>query len=212
MSPALLALALAVGADDELARALKTVTAGESYSFTLKAGAGTPVEGSYQKGLPAHFVAERIEFFRQGDVLVYRQAESWQRTRTGRLSDPLPILGASAKVKAARLPHEELATVSGEMTDVGKAPAKDETVYTAVLPNKVAKELARNEDRDLTQAGTVAIRVDGKGRVTGYEVSIQVKGRRGNADVDGTFTRTVTIKDIDTAKVEVPDGAKKAME
>ena len=48
--------------------------------------------------------------------------------------------------------------------------------------------------------------------MTCYEVSIQVKGRRGNADVDGTITRTIIVKDVGTARVEVPAAAKKALE
>ena len=212
MSHTLLALVLTLGAEDDLAGVLKTVTTAEGYAFALKDGAGAEVVGTYRKGLPAHFVADRIEFFRQGDVLVYRQGDAWQRTRTGRLSDPLPILGASAKVKAARLPHEELGEVSAGATDVRKTTDKDGTVYTGFLPMRVAGALARTEDRDLAQGGTITVRVDAKGRVTSYDVLIKVKGRRGDADVDGTVTRTVTLKDLGTAKIEVPAAAKKALE
>jgi hypothetical protein len=212
MSPLLLILGLTVGADDDLARAIQSVTTAERYAFTLKDGPGSEVEATFQKGSPLHFRADRIEFFRQGDVLIYRQGDAWQRTRTGTLSDPLPILGASAKVKAARAPHEELTSLAAGMTDVQKTARKDSVTYAGVLPEKVAKELARSEDRDLAQGGSVTVRVDAKGRLTGYEVSIQVKGRRGNADVDGTVTRTVTVSNVGTAKVELPAAARKALE
>lgn len=212
MCHALVALVMTVGADDDLARVLKPVTGAESYVFSLKQGPGPGVEGTYQKGSPVHFVADRLEFYREGDTLVYRQGDTWQRTRTGRLSDPLPILGASARVKAARLPHDELAEVAAKAGDVRKSMGKDGTVYTGTLPEKAAKELARTEDRDLARSGTVTIRVDAKGRVSGYEISIELKGRRGNADVDGTVTRSVTVKDIGTAKVDVPAAAKKALQ
>jgi len=212
MMPIFLTLGLTVGADDDLAGALRTVTGAESYSFTVKDGTGSEVEATYQKGYPLSVRADRIEFFRQGDVLVYRQGENWQRTRTGTLSDPLPILGASAKAKAVRPPHEELTQLSAGVTDVRKSAGTDGTDYSGNLTEKAAKKLARIEDRDLARGGTVTVRVDSKGRLTGYEIAIQVKGHRGNADVDGTMTRTVTVKDVGTAKVEVPAAAKKALE
>src|SRR4051812_34201267 len=212
MSHLLLALSLTLGADDELAKVLQPVVAAECYSFTVKDGPGAEVAGTYQKNSPLHFRADRVEFFRQGDVLVYRQGDDWQRTRTGTLSDPLPVLAASARVKAARPPHEELPRVASGLTDVRKTAGPDGTTYTGILPERAARELARGEDRDLARGGTVTVRVDAKGRVTGYDVSIQVKGRRGDADVDGTVARTVTVKDVGTAKVEVPAAAKKALE
>lgn len=212
MSHLLLALTLTLGADDELALALQPVVAADSYSFTTKDGTGAEVEGTFQKDSPLHLRADRIEFFRQGDMLVYRQGDAWQRTRTGTLSDPLPILAASARVKAARPPHEELAKLSAGLTDVRKTATADGTTYTGILPEKLAKEMARGEDRDLVRGGSATVRFDAKGRPTGYEISIQVKGRRGNADVDGTVTRTVTVTDLGTARIEVPAAAKKALE
>lgn len=212
MSHLLLALTLTVGADDDLAKALRPLVTTDCYSFAVKDGTGAAVEGTFQKDSPLHFRTDRIEFFRQGDVLVYRQGDTWQRTRTGTLSDPLPILAASARVKAVRPPHEELAKLSAGMTDVRTTVNKDGTTYTGILPEKVAKEMARGEDRDLARGGSATVRVDAKGRLTGYEVSIQVKGRRGDADVDGTVTRTVSVKDVGTARVGVPAAAKKALE
>ena len=212
MASIFLALGLAIGADDGLTRATTAVAKAERYSFTVKDGVGPAVEGTYQKGSPLYVRADRIEFFRQGDVLVYRQGDSWQRTRTGTLSDPLPILAASARVKAARPPHEELAELSAGLTDVRKTAGKDGATYSGTLSEKVARQLARSEDRDLTRGGTATVRVDGKGRVTGYDVSIRVQGRRGNADVDGTVTRSVTVADVGTAKVDVPAAAKKALD
>jgi hypothetical protein len=212
MSHLLVALTLTLGADDDLVKALQPVIAARSYSFTVKDGAGPEVEGTHQKDSPLHCRADRIEFFRQGDALVYRQGDAWQRTRTGTLSDPLPILAASARVNAVRPPHEELAKLSAGMTDVRKTADTDRITYTGILPEKVAKELARSEDRDLARGGSATVRADARGRLTGYEVSIQVKGRRGDADVDGTVTRTVTVKDVGKARVEVPAAAKKALE
>jgi ribosomal protein S28E/S33 len=38
-----------------------------------------------------------------------------------------------------------------------------------------------------------------------------VQGKRGNADVDGVMTRTATIGDVGTVRIELPAGAKKAL-
>src|SRR4051794_7422576 len=84
---------------DDLSQAVGAVAGADSYSFTLEDG--TPksaVQGKYHKAVPLFLKADGIEFFRKGDVLVYGQGDQWQRTRTGTVSDPLHILGASAKV------------------------------------------------------------------------------------------------------------------
>jgi hypothetical protein len=45
-----------------------------------------------------------------------------------------------------------------------------------------------------------------------YEIAIRVQGTRGNAEVDGVMTRTVTINEVGKTKIELPAGAKKALE
>jgi hypothetical protein len=48
--------------------------------------------------------------------------------------------------------------------------------------------------------------------VVKYTVSIRVQGKRGNAEADGTREKTVKLSDIGSAKVDVPQGAKNALE
>src|SRR5437763_1184925 len=99
-------------AERDLAAALRQAAALESYDFTVAerpgVGAGDAVECKYRKGQPLSCKADGIAFYRQGDTLVYERGGRWQRTRQGTLSDPLRILGASAKVRRVRLPHEEV--------------------------------------------------------------------------------------------------------
>lgn len=193
---------------DDFAKALKVVTAAESYSFTLKEGAANAVvEARYQKDQPFYLKADKIEFFRKGEVLIYKQKDVWQKTRTGTLSDPLIILGASAKVWAVKLPHEEVAILGKALTNIKNADA----MITGDFDADAAKKLARTEDRDLARGGTAKLwLVDG--RLVKYEIATRVQGRRGNAEVDGIMTRIVTIGDVGMVKVEVPEGAKKAFE
>lgn len=206
----LLLAAFAVSAGpEELSKALRGVTGAESYAFTLRENAAAPaVEAKYQKGMPIFLKADRIEFFRKGDLLVYKQKDVWQRTRTGTLSDPLLILAASAKVRATRLPHDELAVLGKALTNL----KKDGTALNGTFAAEAAKLLARSEDRDLARGGTAKLWLDGDGRLVKYEIAIRVQGVRGNAEVDGVITRIVTVADLGKVKIELPPGAKKALE
>lgn len=196
-------------AGDDLGKALKAVTTANSYAFNVTDGTTTSaVEAKYQKDAPLYCKADKIEFFRTDKVLVYKDKDAWQRTRTGTLSDPLRILGPSAKVRAVRLPHEELAILGAALTKVKKADA----VVTGEFDADAAKKLARTEDRDLARGGTAKLWLDADGKLAKYEIAIRVQGVRGNADVDGVMTRTVTVSGIGMTKVELPAGAKKALE
>ncbi len=196
-------------AGDDLAKALKAVTTADSYAFSVAEGTEmSAVEAKYQKDAPLYCKADKIEFFRSDKVLVYKDKDVWQRTRTGTLSDPLRILGPSAKVRAVRLPHEELAILGKALTKVKKT----DTTLIAEFDADAAKKLARTEDRDLARGGTAKLWLDADGKLTKYEIAIRVQGVRGNAEVDGVMTRTVTVSGVGMTKVELPAGAKKALE
>jgi len=198
--------------DDDLARALRAISQADSYAFALREGGGGAVEGKYQKGRPPSFTTDRIDFFRKGDALVYRQGGRWQKAKTGTRSDPLAILGASAKVRGAHLPHEELADLAKHLQDVKKVEGRRHTVYSAGLTERGAQALAKPADREVARGGTARLWVDGQGRLTHYEITVRLKGRRGNADVDGEATRAATIKGLGGTKVDVPDEVRKLLE
>jgi len=208
----------AVAADnDDLAKALDKTAALEKYTFQVRAKAGDAapeVEGAYQKGQPAFLQADRIPFYRAGDVLVYKQGDNWQRTKRGIESDPLAVLGASAKAKGARLPHEEVSGLARFLKGVAKGDKKEDdcAVYTADLTEDGAKKLAPVESQDVAKGGTVRLWVNGDGAVVKYALTIRVQGKRGNAEVNGTLEKVVKLGDIGTAKVEVPEAARKALE
>ena len=207
-----LAVLASAADDDDLARALRAISQADSYAFALREGGGGAVEGKYQKGRPPSFTTDRIDFFRKGDALVYRQGGRWQKAKTGTRSDPLAILGASAKVRGAHLPHEELADLAKHLPDVKKVEGRRHTVYSAGLTERGAQALAKPADREVARGGTARLWVDGQGRLTHYEITVRLKGRRGNADVDGEATRRVTIKDVGGTKVAVPDEVRKLLE
>jgi len=186
----------------------------ESYAFKVADKSGKAVEGSFQKDQPVFYQADKILFYKKGDTLVYKQGDDWKRSKTGVESDPLVILAASAKVRAARLPHEELATLAKNLKEAKKEDKKEGalTVYTADLSEDGAKKLAPTESQGVAKSGQAKIWVDKEGAVVKYTVNIRLQGRQGNAEVNGILEKTVTLSDLGKAKIELPAGAKKALE
>jgi hypothetical protein len=201
--------------DKELAAAIEKTASLESYQFKVEGRAAQDaVEGTYQKNQPISFKAEKIEFFKKGDVLAYKDGEEWKRTKSGVQSDPLRILSASAKARSARLAHEEAAILAKALKDAAKLDKKENghTVYSADLTEEGAKKLAPIESQNVAKGGKAKLWVDKDGVVVKYSISIRLQGRQGNAEVEGTSEKTVTLSELGKAKIELPEGAKKALE
>jgi hypothetical protein len=208
-------------ANQGIAPAIRKTAALRGYAFEIEEkpgqGRGGSVQGKFEKGQPVFFVADKIEFFRQGNVLVYKDAGQWQRSRTGTVSDPLRILGGAARVRSAKVPHEELIEVGKLLKAVKKSPQEAggssiQWLYTANLDGQVAKKLVPSNFRSVAQGGQANVWVGADGLVHKYALTLQLRGRLGNADIDGQMDRQVRLADRGTARVEVPEGAKKALE
>jgi hypothetical protein len=201
-----------------LADAAQKTASLRGYAFKIEGeglgGTGGPIEGKYEKGQPASFVADRIEFYRKGDALAYKDGGKWQRSKTGIQSDPLRILGAAAKVRAARLPHEELSELIKALKDVRCPEAKGDaaTPCTGTLDEEGAKKLTPTSLRSVAISGKATVWVTPDGEVQKYSFTIRLQGQIGRAEVDGQLTRTITLSDRGKARVEVPEEAKKALE
>jgi hypothetical protein len=205
-----------------LAEAVRATAALRGYWFKVEEatgrGAGAAVEGKYEKGQAAAFKADGIEFFRAGEALAYKDGAGWQRSKTGTLSDPLRVLGAAARVRGTRLPHEELTELARGLKGVKKmeAEAEGSTVYagvfTGTLDEEAAGKLAPASLRSVARGGQARLWVGLDGQVHKYSLTIRVQGTLGNAEIDGQVTRSVTLSDRGTARVEVPAEAKKALE
>lgn len=194
---------------DELAKAVDAITKAENLSFAIQRGPGDAVDCKYQKDQPLHVVADKIEFFRKSDILVYKQGDSWMRTRTGTLSDPLRILGASAKVRAVKMPQEDLTLLTKSLAQAKQGADKS---WTLNLDADAARQLAPIEDRDLAKSATARFWLDAGGKFAKYEIDVRVLGRRGNAEVDGTVTRSITLTNVGVTKLDVPAAATKALD
>jgi len=212
--PALLPGGLAAGDTDDLATALKKAGGWDSYRFTAeeKPGTGGTLEARYQKGKPLFCKADGIEFFRQGEVVAYREGERWLRSRTGTTSDPLRVLGAVAKVRAVRLPHEEAAVLANSAGSARKEKDGGQTAYNAELSAEVARSLARPEHRGVAQGGSARFWVGDGGKLLKYTLTIKLQGRIGGADVDGSVVKTVTLSGVGATEVKVAEAARKALE
>jgi len=214
--PALLPVAQSSGDSDALTAALRKAGGWESYTFMVdeKPGPGTggKTEARYQKGKPLFCKADRIELFRKGDVVAYREGDRWLLSRTGTTSDPLRVLGAVAKVRALRLPHEEAAALARAVGAVKKQKDGGQSVYQAELSAEAVRSLARSEHRGVAQGGSARFWVGDGGKLVKYTVTIRLKGRIGGADVDGTAVKTVALSGIGSTEVTVPEAARKALE
>ena len=206
-----------VDGKDDLRKVLKPVIGAASYTFTAEE---TPSPGGkggvtvrYQKGQPLAASADKIDFFKDGDKVVYREKDEWLRSKTGTVSDPLRVLGSVAKVRTLRLPHEELAGLA----DVDKAssslevhPGNATDRYVMKLKLDVAQRLAPTQYKDVVKSGEVELFVF-MGQLTRYKISLRLQGKLGNAEIDGNHVRTMAISDVGATKVEVPEAARQAL-
>lgn len=203
-------------AREELKAAASKAAALRSYTFYLDGpGKGAkPVEGKYEEGQPVFFLADKIEFFKKGAAVAYKEGDKWQRSKTGTQSDPLRILGAVAKVRRAALPHEELAGIEKYLKQIKKVLLQDKSrfSYSAELTDEGVQKFAPTEFRTVARWGHVTVAVDREGQVTGYSIAIRVSGRLGNAEVEGTPTRTVVLSGHGKTRVEVPEAARKILD
>jgi hypothetical protein len=204
-----------------LAEAVRKTAALGGYGFQIEEapgqGTGGAFRGRHAMGQPVWFSADRIEFYRKGGVLAYKDGEHWRRGKTGTESDPLRVLGAAAKVRAARLPHEELPEVLKGLRGITKAAdgSAGSTVrasYTGRLDEAVAQALTPAALRSVTRGGRAKVWVGADGLVHRYALTLRTQGRLGNADIDGEVVRTVTLDERGTARVRVPEEARKALE
>lgn len=212
-------------ANEEVAAAAKKSAEATSYSFKVTTpapakgkGAGGTVEGKYEKDQPVSFKAGALEAFRKGGLVVYKEGEEWKRVEKAKgqkKADP------TLAIQGVKLPHEELDGFDKHFQSVAKAEAKENdcTVFSGPLTDTAAASLAATGGKGnnkaaaaLKYSGTGKLWVDADGRIVKYEVQLKGAGERNGKAIDQSITRTVEITDVGTAKVEVPEGAKKVLE
>ena len=79
------------------------------------------------------------------------------------------------------------------------------------MTDAAVKQLAPAEFRPVARSGQARVWVAG-GQVTKYAVTLRLEGRLGNAEIDGTAQRTVTLSDAGRTAFAVPAAARKVLE
>lgn len=125
---------------------------------------------------------------------------------------------------AARAPHEDLADLGDKIKSV-KGGEKKETVgedectlYEAEMTEEAAMAAFGGGGRmgrmmeGAEFDGDLKVWIDGHGRIAKYEARISVFASTEQGDFEMSATRTVMLYAFDETKVEIPDGAKDAIE
>ena len=167
----------------------------EGYQFTIEeSGSGSGVTGKFQQGQPVSFRADGIEFFRQGDVLVYRTRAN------GSVPAPAPFRSAPhpwpvGQIRSARVPHEELAQLDKVWTNMKSKKEKGLVTLSGGLDKRPPSFSARSENRNFAvRQGRRLARCQGAGREIikfSYASRADWAGR-----VDGEISKTVAISDV----------------
>lgn len=216
----LLITALLLQADAEVAAAVAKTKAADRYAFkveiSLLGGEGSQsavVEGRYQKDQPVWMKSGEVEVYRKGEtVAVLKKGEWKQETRD---TDRRRTRGAFTvgALRALKLPHDELAGLEKRFTGFRKLEAKegDQDVYLADLTEAAAKALiAENSERreEGTPEGTGRFWITPTGQIAMVEIIARVKKSKGK---DSGVSMWITMSDVGSAKVEVPEEAAKAL-
>ena len=211
-------------ADPDLGAALDKVRNSERYAFkiewTRQAGENAvsdSLEGRFQKDQPAWMKSGELEVYRKGEALVHLRKGIWttipvKDSDRRRTRDSV----APATLRTLRLPHEELAGLEKRFTEIKKLDAKegDQTVYVGELTEDAAKAFAdANTERKLegAPAGTGRFWVTPSGELAMVELIVRVKAK-GKGARDPGVSMWITLKEVGTAKAEVPESAVKALE
>lgn len=163
----ILALVLALSADETLTKALEKAAALESYAFKGEtefqsqfgnAPAQIPsMDGKYQKDVGMHIKSDRGEFFRKGDRFLVKQG-SGDWTDVNDVKAPAPAEGdkpnrnparrtalGKLMIRTFKAPHEELKDLAKGFKEVKKAEKTEKvgdvdcTVYSSDLTEEAMK-------------------------------------------------------------------------
>ena len=116
-----------------------------------------------------------------------------------------------------KLPHEELEGFEKNFEKAEKSAEGETAVYSGALTPAAARSLVSTGSKaegkaNLTYSGSAKVWVDKDGTLVKYEVAVKAKGTVKDREVELSVTKTVTITDAGATKVEVPEGAARALE
>ncbi len=222
MSLMLLTLAFLQAADAEVAAALAKTRNADRYAFKIEtsilesANASNAVaEGRYRKDQPAYMKSGETEVYRKGESIVALKKDVWRkvdgRDTVRRVRGAFSIAG----LRALRLPHEELVGIEKRFSAIKKLDTKegDQDVYMGELTEAAARELyeaATERKAEPAPTGTGRFWITPAGEVAMVELIVRTKAKGKNREAGVSLW--ITLSEVGTAKVEVPEAAAKALE
>lgn len=209
---------------EELAAAAKKASEMPSYAFKIETksdGKGANklpgVEGRYEKDKAQALKVNGTDTFRKAGLVVVKDGEGWKRLEKPAKGEK-PARGTLTiqSFGGIKLPHEELADFEKSFEKVEKAEEGELSVYSGVLTPQGARTAASTGSKaegkaTLTHSGTAKVWVNKDGVIVKYEIAVKAKGTVREKEVEQSLTRTVTLSEVGTAKVEVPEAAAKAL-
>jgi hypothetical protein len=224
MSLMLLALALAQAADgNAVAAAIAKTRTADRYAFKIEtailggsSAQSTVAEGRYQKDQPAFLRSGELEVYRKGESMAVLKKDVWKKADGRDASRRLRGAFSVAGLRALRLPQEELAGLEKRFSAFRKLDAKegDQDVYTAELTEEAAREMydAHTERKaEVPPSGTGRFWITPAGELAMVEIIVRAKTKaKSNQDTGASLW--ITLSEVGTAKVEVPEAAAKALE
>jgi hypothetical protein len=226
MMATLLASVFALQTED-LAAAAKKASEMESYTFKIEAKAGKgkheapSFEGRYQKDQPLALKSGPTEGFKKAGVVVAKEGEEFKRVEKRKKGDKGAKKDASPALAFfdVKLPHEDFEGLEKRFEKVEKAAEKENdcAVWSGALTPEAARGFGSSGSKgeakaNLTYSGTCKVWINGQGAIVKLEASVDVKGENKKGEISQHVTKTITLSEIGTTKVEVPEAAKKALE
>jgi hypothetical protein len=209
--------------NEELAQAAKKTSELESYAFKVevKAGKGkkgsSTLEGRYEKEQPLWLKEGTTEGFKKGGLVVAKDGDDYKKVekpKKGAKKDASPAVAFFD----VRLPHEQFEGLDKSFEKVEKAAEKDRdcTVWSGPLTGEGARAIASTGSKaeakaNLNYTGTAKVWINAQGVIVRFEASIDVKGDSNKGEIDRHVSKTLEITEAGTAKVEIPEAAKKAL-
>ncbi len=226
--------------DDAAAAAKKTSELG-NYSFKGETKTEMPAmmggmgdaepqkfEGKHDKDAGATLRTATHDFATIGGKTVSCPIQKWEEVQEDdMMAGARRMMGMMSSNKPVRAPGSELGKLASKLKKVKKSAAK-ETIgetecekYDVEFTDGAAEEMIKdlmpsvsgwlNQIPDAEMSASGKFWVNGDGVIVKYESTGKISASFNGMDLEMSATRTTTIFDIGSTKVEIPEGAKKSL-
>lgn len=132
--------------------------------------------------------------------------------------------GPARMLRSFQAPHTLVTDLDRFVTDVVRNENENgEVVYVGKLTDDAITQLGgsggrrggfggRGGDVDMQQSGTFSVTLDPQGALREIAYSVRMQAVFGDREIDRTTLKRIALADLDTATVEVPEGAAMVLE